>query len=188
MGSFSGSWWFVDACPIITCPLSICSCPSPSLCHHLRCLRKTQFSAPEAKKERGDDEEMRLYSSLTLTFFLCLKLTGFDNFFSLISRVPCTSTGDWLFAVPSVRSMPRVSGSRRQNRATTTGMLPKMAKGMALLYWSRGMISGARIPATLAMVEHSPTPVCLGERGAGVGRGQPSWAECGTSSHGRRKP
>lgn len=115
MGSFSGSWWLVDACPIITYPLSICRCPSPSLCHHLRCLRKThQFSAPEAKKERGDYEEMRLYSSLTLTFFLCLKFTVFGNFFSLISRVPCTYL-NWGLVVPSVICQVNASGLRQQD-------------------------------------------------------------------------
>lgn len=116
---------------------------------------------------------MKLYSSLIQTFFLALNLQ-FWIFFSLISEFPLpTSGGSWLSPVSSARSTPRVSGSRMQSRATTTGMLPKMAMGMARWYFSRGMISGARIPATLAMVEHSPTPVCLQDRGTAGAVGTP---------------
>lgn len=66
----------------------------------------------------------------------------------------------------SARSVPRVSGKRRQSSPPTTGALPKTAMGMVRWYRPRRRVSGAMIPASRADMEHSPTPVCLGKRGA----------------------
>lgn len=92
-----------------------------------------------------------------------------------------TSAGEWPSPVSSARSTPRVSGSRTQSSPPSTGALPKMAMGMARWYWPRRRTSGARIPATLADMEHSPTPVCLRETGAvgGVGMEQHPQATTG---------
>ena len=95
-----------------------------------------------------------------------------------------TSAGGQPSPVSSTRSVPRVSGSRKQSSPPTTGALPKMAMGMARWYWTRRRISGAMIPATRADIEHSPTPVCLGEQGVagGVGRAQHPWTTVGLTA------
>lgn len=67
-----------------------------------------------------------------------------------------TGTSVW-----SCRSVLSVSGSRKVSAPPTKGRVPYMTIGIAGWYTFNKPIRGARIPATRAHMEFSPTPFCL---------------------------